>query len=142
MYNFQSDYLEGCAPEILEELIKKCKRISNTKKILHNDIYDEIIELIIQNKFDEKLTEDVLVEIYRFGFYSEVKTSLDPRGDVNFKLSVLINLKNALEKNELNDEIISKVREANNFMREFIDNPISFIETEIKFYSEHPNAKF
>ena len=22
MYNFQSDYLEGCAPEILEELIK------------------------------------------------------------------------------------------------------------------------
>ena len=28
---------------VLEELIKKCKRISNTKKILHNDIYDEII---------------------------------------------------------------------------------------------------
>lgn len=127
---------------ILEKLSQKCKNISNTKKFLHYDIYNEIIELIFKSEFDENFVKDILIELYRFGFYSEVKISLDPRGDAGFKLSILNNLKTSIEKGELNNDTISKVNEANNFMREFIDSPLKFIEDEVKFYEENPYAKF
>ena len=54
MYNFESDYLEGCAPEIMEELIKTnsiqtsgyglddyCSQASSMiKKAIHNEDVD------------------------------------------------------------------------------------------------------
>lgn len=127
---------------ILEKLCQKCKNISNTKKFLHYDIYNEIIELICKSELDENIVKSILIELYRFGFYSEVKISLDPRGDAGFKLSVLNNLKTSIENGKLNNDAISKVNEANNFMREFIDSPLKFIEDEVKFYEENPYAKF
>ena len=127
---------------ILEKLCQKCKNISNTKKFLHYDIYNEIIELICKSELDENIVKSILIELYRFEFYSEVKISLDPRGDAGFKLSVLNNLKTSIENGKLNNDAISKVNEANNFMREFIDSPLKFIEDEVKFYEENPYAKF
>ena len=47
MYNFQSDYLEGCAPEILEELIKTNNK---QQKGYGQDDYCLIAKKLIKNK--------------------------------------------------------------------------------------------
>ena len=41
MYNFQSDYLEGCAPEILEELIKTNNKHYGNKFFLYRENQQE-----------------------------------------------------------------------------------------------------
>lgn len=128
--------------KIIKELANKCKMTSNSKKIFYSDIYNEIIDILLREKFDENKTKSLLIELYRYAYYSEVKISIDPRGNTSFKLSILTNIKNSLEKKELTTEIITKTKEANDFMREFIDHPVEFIEEEINFYSKNPHAKF
>lgn len=127
---------------IIIRLANKCKNISNSKKFLKYNIYNEIIDLILNNKYDEKNAINLLVELYRYCYYSEVRISLDPRSDVNFKSSILIKTKDSLMQNNLTPELIEEFKETNDFMRKFIDSPIEFIESEIKFYSEHPNTRF
>lgn len=51
MYNFQSDYLEGCAPEILEELIKTNNK---QQKGYGQDDYCLIAKNLIRNKLKKE----------------------------------------------------------------------------------------
>lgn len=127
---------------VIKRLADKCSDMSSTKVPMDKEIYNEIIDLIINSTMKDEDKISLLVEMYRYGYYNEVRISLDPRGDRNFKTSTLIKIKDALEKNELSEEEINEIRINNNYLKEFIDNPVKFIEEEIKFYSENPNTKF
>lgn len=128
--------------DVINKLANKCKSMSDSKKMIHFDIYGEIVNSILEGNYEEAKKLDLLVELYRYAYYSEIRTSLDPRGDAGFKLSILTKTKGSLLKNEISSEIIDEFKEINNYMREFIDSPVEFIKSEIKFYTENPYAKF
>lgn len=105
-------------------------------------MYNEIMELITSGNYDENDKLNLLIELYRYAFYNTVKTSFGPRGDIDFKSFMLIKIKNSLFANTISKDLIDSTKRANDYMREHIDSPIELIESEIKFYSENPGAKF
>ncbi len=127
--------------EKIRRLSNKCKGLANG--IIYNkDMYNEIIELIINGNYDEEDKLSLLIELYRYAFYSNVRISISPDGDRKFKYYILVKIQNDLSKNTLSKELIEFIEKNNDIMREHIDSPIEFIEEEIKFYSKNPKARF
>ena len=75
------------------------------KKFYYN-LYGEIIGIIIAGNYEEKKVLDLLVELYRYTYYSGVKNSVDPRIDVKFKLSILSETKDLLLENNISSDFM------------------------------------
>lgn len=127
---------------VVIKLANNCKNIYNSKKSFKIDIYNEIIDLILNGNYEENKVIDLLIELYRYAYYCEVRTSLDLRGDAYFKTSALVNIKKSLLRKELTSELIENFKKTNNLMREFIDSPVKLIEEEIKLNSKPPYVMF
>lgn len=128
--------------DIIRVLSNRCKSMADSKNMLYFDLYSEIVNLILEGNYEEEKKLDLLIELYRYAYYSIVRISIDPRGDAEFKLSILTKTKNSLMDHEISLEIINKFKETNNYMREFIDSPVDFIKTELKFHHQNPCARF
>ena len=128
--------------EKIRRLSNKCLSLADEKVLYHKDLYQEVVNLIVNGDFEEEKKLKLLVELYRYGFYNGVRTSLDPRGDMRFKTRFLIDMKDGLETQQISDELIEKSQQMNQMFRSCIDNPLDLIEQSIRFYSEHPHAKF
>lgn len=50
---------------------------------------------------------DLLVELYRYTYYSEIKNSVDPRIDAEFKLSILSETKDLLLENNISSDFMN-----------------------------------
>lgn len=66
-----------------------------------------IISIIIAGNYEEKKVLDLLVELYRYTYYSGVKNSVDPRIDVEFKLSILSETKDLLLENNISSDFMN-----------------------------------
>ena len=66
-----------------------------------------IISIIIAENYEEKKVLDLLVELYRYTYYSGVKNSVDPRIDVEFKLSILSETKDLLLENNISSDFMN-----------------------------------
>ena len=128
--------------EKIRRLSNKCLSLADEKVLYHKDLYQEVVNLIVNGDFEEEKKLKLLVELYRYGFYNGVRTSLDPRGDMRFKTRFLIDMKDGLETQQISDELIEKSQQMNQMFRSCIDNPLDLIEQSIRFYSENPHAKF
>lgn len=128
--------------EKIRRLSNKCLSLADEKVLYHKDLYQEVVNLIVNGDFEEEKKLKLLVELYRYGFYNGVRTSLDPRGDMRFKTRFLLDMKDGLETQQISDELIEKSQQMNQMFRSCIDNPLDLIEQSIRFYSEHPHAKF
>lgn len=128
---------------IVNELFKKCKNMVNSKKVIElSDFYEETINLVMDSDLNDKNKINLLTELYRYGYYNGVRTSIDPRGDRDVKYSVLKNIQDAVSSNDASMETLNKIKEHMDFIRAHIDSPSKFIEEELNFYKENPNAKF
>ena len=128
--------------EKIRRLSNECLSLADEKVLYHKDLYQEVVNLIVNGDFEEEKKLKLLVELYRYGFYNGVRTSLDPRGDMRFKTRFLLDMKDGLETQQISDELIEKSQQMNQMFRSCIDNPLDLIEQSIRFYSEHPHAKF
>ena len=128
--------------ERLKRLSNKCLLLVDEKVFYNKDLYKEIVNLIIDGDFECEKKLNLLVELYRYGFYNSVRTSLDLRGDANFKTSFLIDIKESLINNQVDDELIERSSKMNYMFQSYIDHPIDFIDKEINFYSQYPYTKF
>lgn len=124
------------------KLSSKCLNFAKGKVPYQYDFYIEIINLIVDGKFEDEMKLKLLIELYRYAFYNSVNISLDPRGDMNFKYHFLNNIKKGLESNCIDDKLIDDLHKSNEILQSYIDNPIDFIDQEEKFYKENPNTKF
>lgn len=123
-------------------LSNKCLSLVVQKVLYHKDLYQEVVNLIMDCDLENEKKLNLLVELYRYAFYNSVGISLDPRGDIDFKTRFLLDIKNGLENHQVDDELIEKSQQMNQMFQDYIDHPIEFIDREIKFYREHSNTKF
>ena len=123
-------------------LSNKCLSLADQKVLYHKDLYQEVVNLIMDCDLEDEKKLNLLVELYRYAFYNSVRISLDPSGDIDFKTRFLLDIKNGLENHQVDDELIEKSQQMNQMFQDYIDHPIEFIDMEIKFYREHPNARF
>ena len=130
--------------QIISNLIFKCKHSHNY--IYHNDVfresYGEILALLEKKQLDNNLKKGLLVELYRYLIYENVPISIDPRGDWNSKFNVLYDIKEGLKNNNLDNNILEKIREENNKREHYANNPTKLIEELIEFNKKYPGAKF
>lgn len=70
-------------------------------------IFMVIISIIIAGNYEEKKVLDLLVELYRYTYYSGVKNSVDPRIDAEFKLSILSETKDLLLENNISSDFMN-----------------------------------
>ena len=123
-------------------LSNKCLSLVDQKVLYHKDLYQEVVNLIMDCDLENEKKLKLLVELYRYAFYNSVRISLDPSGDIDFKTRFLLDIKNGLENHQVDDELIEKSQQMNQMFQSYIDYPVEFIDREIKFYREHPNARF
>lgn len=124
---------------VIESLARKCK---NRHFLMHQKLIDKVVDLTLNSELKEETKLSLLIEVYRYTYYSQVRIAIDPRVDVSMKSSTLIRIENALSENKITEEQIDDFKQFNDLMREHIDSPVEYIENEIKFYSEHPNPRF
>jgi len=126
--------------EVIKRMVSKCKYLM--KYSMFKDTYCEVLDILMNSKFDENTKVSILVELYKFAFYHNVSVSMDPRGDFRFKFDVLTTLKNSLNQTTIDENVKNQLVNANNEMRDKIENPIKYIQAEIKFDEENPDIKF
>ena len=129
--------------DIIIKLSKYCSNMVLNKKVVRlSELYEEIIQLVLDSNCDNEIKITLLTQLYRYGYYNDVMTSIDPRVDQSFKYQTLKNIKDVVLENSFTDEKINHIKEYIDMLRAHIDNPVEFIENEMKFYKEDPGAKF
>ena len=79
---------------VIHKLAADCKlRIGYTIRPVCRELYEETVDLIVNSNLDEQYKLDLLIEMHKYAFYSPVPTSLDSRGDIGAKHSMLFFIK-------------------------------------------------
>ena len=110
----------------INKLAWYCK--SRSSENLDKDLIEEIVDLILSMDSEDEKRLELLVEIYRFTYYSRERITSDPGSDHKLKSSQLIYIKFYLQQNIIDKKQIESLKNLNDIMRNNIDNPIAGIK--------------
>ncbi len=113
------------------------------KRIAQNNVdLTEVINLTEKSNLDNSIKVMILTELYRYSFYKNAKVSIDPREDYKFKVNALSSLKEELINGNLSKETLDNTRAWINKLRDYIDNPLVYIDSEIEHFNNNLEARF
>ena len=127
--------------KIVESLTNECKSMLKNTRIYSANYYEEILEKVLSSNCSIEDKIKLLTQLYRYGYYNNVKTAIDPRVDNHMKYDILKNIGEAADKGSIG-EYSSIISEHLNKMRDIIDNPVLFMSKEIEFLSKNPGVRF
>ena len=112
------------------------------KDLIYNKLIKEIVELIKNNPLDDELESNLLSELYKFTQIGHTPIAIDPRGDTSSKYVTLNDIREAIQNNNLNKDILEKLKKLNDMCLENFLNPLKLQKKRQEFFSQHPGAKF
>lgn len=125
--------------KLLIQILEKDINFSTSR---YKEREKEIIVLLKQSTIDEKMKYDVLVELFKFIKIGDTITSVDGRGDTSIKLGILSRIKESIEKNTLNKEIIEDFKAINELCLSYILDPLKLTREMNQLYVENSDLRF
>ena len=115
---------------VIEELMSTCNYIAEDETFHYAKNYKEVLVLLNSDDLDMKLKEEILVELYRFAYYSRARKEVNSSVDIDRKENIISELLIALNNKEINSSKVYEFKRFNDSLRHAIDNPLEYIEAK------------
>lgn len=128
----------------IKKLLYIIEQKNNDKSVIYNCKEEVILitNLIEQRELNDKLTYDLLVELYKYIIFSNIHFTVDPRVEEDLRRSYILSVKNAIENKNLTEEQIKNLKDLNEKCLSYILDPLKLKREYDEFYKKNPDAIF
>ena len=128
----------------IKKLLYIIEQKNNDKSVIYNCKEEVILitNLIEQRELNDKLTYDLLVELYKYIIFSNIHFTVDPRVEEDLRSSYILSVKNAIENKNLTEEQIKNLKDLNEKCLSYILDPLKLKREYDEFYKKNPDAIF